>query len=133
EAPGLPVTESEVVTVPAGLPAFTYTRQRGADPEKNSAGSPYQDRITLRFSGNLHHSYFTVGFQAHYEQHSWPFGWPAMDNVVANEEDCHSWSSFYDPVYGELFMMNGACINDPLSFFVVTGNGSWSTDGSWGY
>lgn len=135
EAPGLTTAESEEVTVPASLPEYTYARQRDAEPERNFAGSPYQDRISLRFTGNIHRTYLTLGFLAYYEEHNWPFNWPAMDNIVANEEDCHTWSSFYELPYGRLFMMNGDCIpvNAPLSFFVVTGNGSRLADGSWGY
>ncbi len=135
EAPGLTPAESADVTVPASVPEFTYIRKRDAEPEKNSATVPHQDLISLRFAGNLHNSYLTLGFMAYFEENNWPFKWPALDNIVANEEDCHTWGSFYDRSYGELFMMNGECIsvNTSLGFFVSTGNLTTLPDGSWGY
>lgn len=96
---------------------------------------PHQDLVSLRFTGDLHNAYLTLGFLAYFEEHSWPFDWPAMDNIVANEEDCHTWTSLYEQPYGQLFMMNGECVpsHTPLSFFVVTGSGRRLSDGSWSY
>lgn len=135
EAPGLATAESEEVTVPAGLPGFTYTRKRDAEPEKDAATRPHQDLVSLRFTGNLHNSYLIVGFLAYFTAHNWPFYWPATDNIVANEEDCHTRSSFYDRTYGEMFMMNGDCVpaDTPLGFFVSTGVWTLFPDSSWGY
>ena len=135
QAPGQDTAESEEVTVPVALPAFTYSRKRDAEPEKEAATRPHQDLISLRFTGHLQHSYLTVGFLAYFTEHNRPVYWPAIGNLIYNEEDCHTWGNSYDRTYGELFMMNGDCVpaDTPLDFFVNTGNFTVFPDGSRGY
>lgn len=122
EAAGLPMAESAEVTVPVSVPEFKYLRQRNAGTGINTGSGPH-DHITFYFKENdrLHGSYLVLGFNTIYTDESRPAsGYPSADNRIANEEDCHTWGSFYDRTFGDLFMMNGACIafDEPLGFYV---------------
>lgn len=131
EAPGLPPAGSEEVTVPAAVPEFTYIRKRDAEPEKYQGSN--QDLISLYFGKKPDNTYLSLAFRAFFEDRVLPATWPAGDNRVAKEEDCYTWGNFYDRTYGELFMMNGACVpvNTPLGFLVNTNTRVPLSDGTW--
>lgn len=129
----LPLAESLPVLVPADLPDVTIQRTLGVQGQINH-DSP-QDLLSLYFSAKDQgqERYFSFLFLSYFEKDTVTAGaYGSADNIPAQEEDCHTWStekipSFYE-VNGKtyqhvanVFLMNSKCLpspNTPLDFFI---------------
>lgn len=107
-AEGYPEAESEEIPIPEFLSAISYARERDVPPIIN----PYtpQDRISLTFSENENYrdKYVMLSFFMFYKEDTVASYWPAPDNVVANEADCHTWAS--SKRRKTSFLFSGQCL-----------------------
>lgn len=123
-ANGFPIAESDEVTVPASLPLLYYIRKPNVPGETWSHIPQDLVSITFNSANNLYNTYLAISFLAFFQDYNRSLTWPTKDNILANEGDCHSWTRDPDKIFGQLFLMNGACLLEefPLNFSVPIGD-----------